>query len=214
MRKSVSIAAICAVLSAAPAALAQVQTPEQKDERGAGAVGLEQRPGLGGQQADLEVPPLGQQPGIRDQLQPRTQHEWQRPGPAGDQQVLFRAKELIGRQVQTTEGEDLGKLTEIVFHPEGGTFAILEIERDRLAPLPWTMVQRLTGRNIVVSGTSKLLLRGAPMITDDQWAMFNDPTFTQRIYTYHGLQPQEAMGGPGASQQHSLEHLPRDQGGR
>jgi sporulation protein YlmC with PRC-barrel domain len=198
MINAASLIALCAVLSAsAPAALAQGQAPEHGDK-----VGLEKRPGLGGQQAEIEVPPLGHKQRAVDQpaARPTVRHEWVRPGVPEESQVLFRAKELIGRQVQTTEGEDLGALEEIVFHPDVGIFAVVKLENNRLAPLPWAMVQRLSQQNLVVSGTSRTMLTGAPTITDQQWDLFNDPEFTQKLYTHHGLKSDEAMGAPGERQ--------------
>jgi sporulation protein YlmC with PRC-barrel domain len=207
MKKELTTAIVCAAFSImAPAALAQAQAPA-----GGERPGLEQRPGFGGQQRHLEVPAADElQPGRDKPQRSVAPHEWQRPGPAGEHQALFRAKNLIGRQVQTTQGENLGRLTEIVFHPEVGIFAVVELDSKRLAPLPWAMVERLTGEQVVVSGTSKALLQGAPLIEDQQWDRLNDPAFTQKIYTYHGLEAQAGVGSPGKSPSGTI----REQGER
>lgn len=109
-------------------------------------------------------------------------------------QVLFRAKELIDRDVSTPQGHKVGKLQEIVFHPKIGVFGIVTLPNDRMAPIPWTLVSAVTPKALVVNTTMDSINSG-PTISDKEWAQFNSPQFTQRIKSHYERQSETAQGG-------------------
>lgn len=110
-------------------------------------------------------------------------------------QVLFRAQNLMGRSVQTEDGLELGELAEIVFHPKVGIYGVVDAGGDRQVPVPWSEVKAVTGKAIVVS-VDPARFRQAPAITNDQWATFNSPQFTQHIKDFYkqGPKSQAAAG--------------------
>lgn len=121
------------------------------------------------------------------------------PLQAGQEQIFFKASDLIGRSAQTPTGQNLGDLSEIVFHPEKGIFGVVKTENDRLAALPWSMVTAVTDKAVVFK-TSSQELAGAPTFTEKEWSRLNSPEFTQRIRTHF---KQEAMGGSSDQSQSS-----------
>jgi hypothetical protein len=117
----------------------------------------------------------------------------------GQAQQFFRASKLVGKQAKSAQGEDIGKVGDIVFNPQTGeTFVLVDLGRKGMAPVPWQLINAGAEQNkSVVVNLPKGVLNSAPTVTEQHWGDFNDPKFTQRIDAYYGVTP-TAVGAPGA----------------
>lgn len=114
----------------------------------------------------------------------------------GQSQIFFRADKLVGQSAQTTVGQNLGKITEIVFNTEKGVYGVIKTEKDRLVAVPWTLVTAVTDKAVVFN-TSPQDVASAPTFTDKQWGKLNDPQFTQQLRSHFKVQD-TSMGGSSA----------------
>jgi sporulation protein YlmC with PRC-barrel domain len=117
----------------------------------------------------------------------------------GQQQVMFIASELIGKNVSSPQGQNLGKLSEIIFSPQHGTFGVLDLGNQRQTAVPWQLVTAVTPQSIVVNTTQSALNNSPVLRGDRNFASFNDPQFTKQLFSYYKVQPQ-GMGSGGQSQ--------------
>jgi sporulation protein YlmC with PRC-barrel domain len=120
----------------------------------------------------------------------------------GQKQVLFKASRLVGQNVSSPQGQNLGKLSEIVFGPSQGIFAVIE-RQDQWHAVPWDLVTAVTDNSVVINTTSTAMSSSPQLKKDQNFASFNDPQFTKQLFSYYGLQQQQGMGSPGASTQQS-----------
>ena len=115
-------------------------------------------------------------------------------------QGAFRAGNLIGTEAKDAQGHELGKVKDFTLNPQTGEmFALIDIGSGRWATVPWQLVKVNTdskGNLVVTVNTPKSVLQGAPSVTKDQWNSLQDPTYTQRVYSYFQIQP-SGMGAPG-----------------
>lgn len=112
----------------------------------------------------------------------------------------FLASRLIGKDVKSTHGQDLGSIRDVVFNPQTGeTFIAIGMGRRVAAPIPWSLMNVGAGADekYVTANVTKEVLGSAPTVDEKQWGNLNDPKFTQRIYAYFGVPPATAVGAPG-----------------
>jgi hypothetical protein len=190
-----------ASLSAQPAGQDQQQRPGQQQ---AG----QQRPG---QQ-------LGQQPGQQQQRQLGGQ---QQAGldhqQHGQMSQSHRASKLIGRDVKSSDGQEIGELKDVTFNQQGQIFALVELDDDRMAVLPWQKIDAKSAagedEDLKVNTTKESITRG-PTITEEAFANLNNPQFTRQVYSHYQVQPPAAVGGiggveRGAGQQRQEQQRPQ-----
>jgi hypothetical protein len=119
----------------------------------------------------------------------------------------------MGKEVKSAQGEDVGKIKDIVFKPQTGEmFVLVGLGRNRLAPVPWQLLNIGPTQNekTVVVSLTKEVVNSAPSVTEEQWASFNDPRFTSRIYSYFGVQPTAAGAtGRAAGSESGAEQQPQ-----
>jgi hypothetical protein len=159
------------------------------------------------------------QPGQRQPgSQPPRDSIYGATGRAGMLGQQVRASKVIGADVKTATGEELGKIEDVILNPQSGrvAFAVLNWE-NKLVPVPF--------RTLTVSGAGssttpgspttatpqagmdqitftaqidKEKLQNAPTISDrTRWSELQQSGFTQRIYAYYGM-PSEGVGAPGS----------------
>ncbi len=123
-----------------------------------------------------------------------------------------RASKLIGANLQTAQGEDLGEIRDLAVNPKTGKidFAIVGVSdgsgTEALAPIPWQAVQLHSEKSFVAS-IDKNKLKSAPTISQQQWDQLMQPDYIVQIYRFYGVEPQasggtgEGLGGAGAGSQ-------------
>jgi PRC-barrel domain len=115
-------------------------------------------------------------------------------------QHSFQASKIIGKRAKSAQGEEIGKVSDLVVNPQTGeTFALVDLGRRRgMAPIPWQLINMgPPDQKELIVNKPKDVLNSAPTVTEQQWSNLNDPKFTQRIYAYYGVTPPSAMGAPG-----------------
>ena len=146
---------------------------------------------VGTAQAHEQDPPAGQ-----------PNSEWSK----AQSQEFFRASDLTGKTIQDNKGQKIGDVKYIVFNKQGEIFALTDIGNDRLAVVPWQVVNIPSAKgnqNLVINTTDKHVHSG-PAVTKNQWSALDNPNFIQGVYSYYHIKSPTAQGGassPGGTAQ-------------
>jgi trimeric autotransporter adhesin len=183
-------------------------------------------------------------------------------GYAGQQQH-FRSTKIVGAQVKSSSGEDVGRIEDVVLNPSSGRidFAIISSE-SKLVPVPWQLLSVSGGASAqgstsssssTTSGTStsrdpsstspsstpsatspsssgiyasasaaggqptftlnadKSKLQAAPSFDRSRWPEMS-ASWSQRVYSAFGVQPETGAGGTGAGSFRGSQGSTTDQG--
>jgi sporulation protein YlmC with PRC-barrel domain len=110
-----------------------------------------------------------------------------------------RIQDLIGVNVRNQQGDDLGKVEEVVINPQAGTvqYAALSFGGflgfgEKLFAVPWTQLQiheDQKSHNLMAEITvQKQTLEKAPSFDKDHWPDFADPHWSRDIDQHYGPQ--------------------------
>jgi sporulation protein YlmC with PRC-barrel domain len=117
-----------------------------------------------------------------------------------DPEKLYRrvmsASTLDGDRVKNPQGEDLGKVEDIMIDVPSGrvAYAVLSFGGflgmgSKLFAIPWTSLTLDEDEKCFVLAADKELLKAAPGFDKDNWPDMADPTWRNQIYTYYGARP-------------------------
>lgn len=135
------------------------------------------------------------------------------PGsPAMHQMSDLRVSKAIGAEVKSSTGDKLGKVNDFILNPTSGRvdFAVIDWN-SKLVPVPLRLLNasQTTGRTSFLSPTGSEIsftaqvdatkLQSAPTIDKSHWTDIQQPGWSQKIYSYYGVQPDAGMGAPGNS---------------
>ncbi len=116
-------------------------------------------------------------------------HEMTRP-------EALSATTLIGDGVVNPQGEDLGKVEEIMLDISSGrvAYAVLSFGGflgigDKLFAIPWEAMTLDTNRHVFVLNVDKETLQKAPGFDKKNWPQFDDTDWMTSIYEYYGYEP-------------------------
>lgn len=110
---------------------------------------------------------------------------------------LHRASEMIGTQVENPQGEDLGKIEEIVIDPIDDTvaYAVLSFGGflglgEKYFAIPWNALQHKgeDGETVVLD-VDKERLENAPGFNKNDWPDMANRSWGQGIHAYYDQQP-------------------------
>ncbi len=114
---------------------------------------------------------------------------------AREQARVLSASTMIGDRVINPQGEDLGKIKDIMINVAQGriAYAVLSFGGvlgvgDKLFAVPWQALRFDPARHHFVLDVSKEKLGNAPGFDKDNWPDLADPEFIRRIYTYYGYE--------------------------
>lgn len=101
-----------------------------------------------------------------------------------------RAKNLVDKKVKNPQGEDLGKIEDIVIDSASGRIAYVVIESDdKLFAVPWqSFAPSATGTELVLN-ISKDKLKSAPGFSKNSWPDMANPQWGTEVHRYYGQQP-------------------------
>lgn len=115
----------------------------------------------------------------------------QGPGP----QVLS-ASTITGDEVRNPEGDDLGKIEEVMLDMGSGriSYAVLSFGGvmglgDKLFAIPWSALELDPDNRCFVLDVEKEKLENAPGFAKDNWPSFADNTWATQIHSYYGSRP-------------------------
>lgn len=109
---------------------------------------------------------------------------------------IFRVSEdVIGKKVVNLQGEDLGKIEEIIIDAPNArvSYAILSFGGfmgmgDKLFALPWVSLLYSPENGNFALKADKELLKKAPGFDRRNWPDLSDPTSRADIYRYYGAE--------------------------
>jgi PRC-barrel domain len=105
-------------------------------------------------------------------------------------------KSLIGAKVVNAEGEDLGKVEDVVLDARdyAVVYAILSFDGflglgGKHFALPWGAVHFDPARHEVVLDLHKDRIKNAPGFDKDDWPEMGDPDWATRVHKHYGQEP-------------------------
>lgn len=123
------------------------------------------------------------------------QRQQMQPGqlPSG----MHKASDLIGQDVYSQQGKDLGEIQNLVIAQDGQVQYII-LSRggiagvgESLVPVPWQAANLQQRQDRLTASISEQQLQNAPAFDNDHWAQINNPGYEQRVHSYFGTQPQQ-----------------------
>lgn len=121
-----------------------------------------------------------------------------------DYRRVLSAGTLKGDRVRNHDGDDLGKIEEIMIDLESGAvaYAVLSFGGflgmgDKLFAIPWGALQIDEINREFILNASKEALENAPGFEQDSWPDMAQPSFATLVHEHYGLQPYWERFGPG-----------------
>ena len=119
--------------------------------------------------------------------------------------VVLSASTLSGDAVVNQQGEDLGKIEDLVIDFEYGRIAYVVLSSrgflgiaDKLLAIPWdalsmeipwgTLSPDLKGKKFILN-VNKESLKNAPGFDKNHWPQMADRKWGQRVHSYYGCRP-------------------------
>ena len=109
---------------------------------------------------------------------------------------VMSADTLSGDRVRNPQGEDLGKIQDIMIDVPTGrvAYAVLSFGGvlglgDKLFAIPWGSLTLDEDEKCFVLDADKELLKAAPGFDKDNWPDMADPNWRTQIYSYYGAKP-------------------------
>ena len=121
---------------------------------------------------------------------------------------------IIGTNLKTASGEDLGEVKDLVVDPQSGRirFAIVGLQTsggtEELAPIPWKALN-LQSEKQYVATIDKNKLNSGPHMTQQEWDKLMQPDYVVEVYRFYGFEPPSAEGSaetPGGSSSGSQQN--------
>lgn len=107
---------------------------------------------------------------------------------------VLSASTLTGDKVTNAEGEDLGKVEDIMINLDSGEVAYVVLSfggilglGDKLHAIPWDALRVDTVNKQVVLNVHKAKLETAPGFDKDHWPDMADPAFHAQIGSHYGV---------------------------
>lgn len=109
---------------------------------------------------------------------------------------VLSASTIIGDQVVNPQGEDLGKLEEIMLDLDTGqvAYAVLSFGGflgmgDKLFAIPWEAMMVDEEHERLILDIDKETLKNAPGFDKDNWPMTTESDWLVGVYEYYGYEP-------------------------
>lgn len=116
---------------------------------------------------------------------------------------IVRASTFIGRKMANPQGQELGKLADLIFDPVTGRIVYAVLERggflgfdQELFAVPWTLVQQTLDGNDLAIALAREKLDAAPRLDDANWPAMADRQWALAVHTYYGVEPYWVTRGP------------------
>ncbi|AOJ76893.1 PRC-barrel domain-containing protein [Burkholderia ubonensis] len=114
-------------------------------------------------------------------------------GPGPD---VMAAGTLEGDKVVTTDGDDVGRIKEIMLDVDSGRVAYAVLSSggllgigDKLLAIPWNALTLDTERKCFLLSASSERIRNAPGFDKDHWPVIADPQWAEPLHEYYGSTP-------------------------
>jgi len=114
-------------------------------------------------------------------------------GPGPD---VMAAATLSGDKVITSDGEDVGKISDIMLDVRGGRIAYAVLASGgflgmghTLYAIPWSALTLDTNEKCFRLGVTAEHIKEAPGFDKDHWPAMSDPQWGSSVYAYYNQQP-------------------------
>ena|SRR5437868_2601151 len=111
-------------------------------------------------------------------------------------QIVAAKKNVIGSKIINPQGEDLGKIEDVILDTEAGriVYAILSFGGfmglgNKYFAVPWQSLNFNQAESCGVLNADKRLLENAPGFDKDEWPNLADPSWSNRVFTHYGYKP-------------------------
>jgi len=127
--------------------------------------------------------------------------------PATESMDVRKADDVIGMQVHNSQGENVGKIDELVVDLEGGMvrYAALSFGGflgigDKLFAVPWRQIQFRNDPKardfVAVVNVDKKAMEKAPSFDKNHWPDFADPNWSRDVDAHYGTQASQPNAKP------------------
>ena len=110
--------------------------------------------------------------------------------------VVLAASTLAGNNVKNPQGEDLGKIEELMIDLQSGRVAYAVISfgsgfmhSGKLFAIPWASLALDQEAKQFTFNVTREMLESAEGFDKDNWPDMADPTFLNRTYSHYGIKP-------------------------
>ncbi len=107
-----------------------------------------------------------------------------------------RASKIIGARVQNPKGEYLGRITDLMVHPEDGRIAFAVLSHGgvlgipmRFVAVPFNALKFNSDKSVYLLDLSKEKMASAPSFARNHWPDVADKSWGAEIYRYYGVAP-------------------------
>jgi PRC-barrel domain len=104
-----------------------------------------------------------------------------------------RASQLMSATVKDQQGNAVGQINDFVINPASGRiqFAVISLsdQSGKLAAVPWALIRSGSEPNSCTLNVSKQKLDSSQTFDASSWPDFSQPSTSQQIYSYYGVQP-------------------------
>ena len=114
-------------------------------------------------------------------------------GPGPD---VMAASTLAGDRVLSSDGNEVGKVKEIMLDVKGGRIAYMVMSSggflgigDKLLAVPWNALTLDVDRKCFVIALNSERVRNAPGFDKGHWPSMADPTWAGTVHQYYGRKP-------------------------
>ena len=115
---------------------------------------------------------------------------------AGPGPEVMAASTLDGDKVLSIEGDDIGKVKDIMLDVRSGRIAYAVLSSggflgigDKLLAIPWHALTLDTGRKCFQLAMSSERIKNAPGFDKDHWPSMADETWATSIHQFYGREP-------------------------
>lgn len=119
-----------------------------------------------------------------------------RASAAGPGPDVMAASTLDGDKVYTTDGDDVGKIKEIMLDVRTGRVAYAVLSSggllgigDKLLAIPWSALTLDTDRKCFLVAVSSERIKNAPGFDKSHWPTMADPNWAASLHQYYGSAP-------------------------
>lgn len=109
---------------------------------------------------------------------------------SGDPRPHFRAKEILGAQVQIDGDASVGTVDDFVLDSDGNVDYLIVLNDDnKLVTIPWDAANFHPDRKLAVVHITPEKYKQVPVYTQEQYPVFSTPAYRVKTYQYFGLTP-------------------------
>lgn len=110
--------------------------------------------------------------------------------------AILSASTLVGDKVTNTQGEDLGKIEELMLDLESGrvAYAVLSFgagffQSGKLFAIPWASLAVDENNKKLTLDVTREMLETAEGFDKEHWPDMADPAFMNSTYSHYGIKP-------------------------